>query len=138
MALKQLIPLSFSPVTGASISIMVFSDLRSAAPSLMIFKAALSSIRPSRMKCCFNTSGLGLLVRGSNTSEMVSLLEGGKGTPANVGENTRGEKSRHVFRNKGSMKISHVLPAPEQVGAQSGFFGNKPLNPMSTHPLCSR
>ena len=34
------------PVTGASISIIVFSDLSKAAPSLMIRKAADSSIRP--------------------------------------------------------------------------------------------
>ena len=34
------------PVTGASISIIVFSDLSNAAPSLMILKAADSSIRP--------------------------------------------------------------------------------------------
>ena len=44
------------PVTGASISIMVFSDLSREAPSLMTLNAALSSMRPSRMKCCFNTS----------------------------------------------------------------------------------
>ena len=69
------------PVTGASISIIVFSFLSSMAPSLMILRAADSSILPSRMKCCFNTSGRGLLVRGSNTSLIVSLLEGGNGTP---------------------------------------------------------
>ena len=69
------------PVTGASSSIIVFSALSSAAPSLMIFKAVCSSSLPSRMKCCFNTSGFGLLVLESNTSARVSLLEGGKGTP---------------------------------------------------------
>ena len=32
------------------------------------------------LKCCFKTSGFGLLVLGSKTSAIVSLLEGGKGT----------------------------------------------------------
>ena len=73
--------ISILPVTGASSSIIVFSALSSAAPSLMIFKAVCSSSLPSRMKCCFRTSGLGLLVLESNTSAMVSLLEGGNGTP---------------------------------------------------------
>ena len=68
------------PVTGASMSIIVFSDLRRAAPSLMILSAAFSSSRPSRMKCCLRTSGLGLLVRESNTSAIVILFAGGNGT----------------------------------------------------------
>ena len=72
----------FSPVTGASSSIMVSSSLRMAAPPLMILSAVASSRRPSRIKCCLRTSGLGLLVRGSNTSATVSLLDGGNGTPA--------------------------------------------------------
>ena len=70
----------FLPVTGASMSIIVFSDLRRAAPSLMILSAAFSSSRPSRMKCCLRTSGLGLLVRESNTSAIVILFAGGNGT----------------------------------------------------------
>ena len=70
----------FLPVTGASMSIIVFSDLSRAAPSLMILSAAFSSSRPSRMKCCLRTSGLGLLVRESNTSAIVILFAGGNGT----------------------------------------------------------
>ena len=69
------------PVTGASISTIVFSDLSKAAPSLIIFRAALSSILPSKIKCCFKISGLGLLVRWSKTSGMVSRWAGGNGTP---------------------------------------------------------
>ena len=38
------------PVTGASISIIVFSDLSKAAPSFMIFNAADSSMRPAIKK----------------------------------------------------------------------------------------
>uniref|UniRef100_A0A182J1E9 Uncharacterized protein n=1 Tax=Anopheles atroparvus TaxID=41427 RepID=A0A182J1E9_ANOAO len=67
-------------VTGASMSIIVLSAFRIAAPSWMIRKAAFSSIRPSRMKCCFSTSGRGLPVCESNTSDAVSLCFGGKGT----------------------------------------------------------
>lgn len=70
------------PVTGASISIIVFSDLSRAAPSCMIRKAAASSIRPSSIKCCLSTSDWGLPVRASNTSAAVNLWLGGKGTPA--------------------------------------------------------
>lgn len=69
------------PVTGASISIIVFSDLSRAAPSCMIRKAAASSIRPSSIKCCLSTSDWGLPVRASNTSATVNLWLGGKGTP---------------------------------------------------------
>lgn len=71
-----------SPVTGASMSIMVFSDLRSDAPSLTMRNAAASSIRPSRMKCCFNMSGRGLFVLWSHTSAVVNFRPGGNGTPA--------------------------------------------------------
>lgn len=70
------------PVTGASISIIVFSDLSRVAPSCMIRKAADSSIRPSSIKCCLSTSDWGLPVRASNTSATVNLWLGGKGTPA--------------------------------------------------------
>lgn len=72
-----------SPVTGASISIMVFSERRRAAPSLTIRRAAASSILPSRIKCCLRTSGRGRSVRGSNTSATVNLCDGGKGTSVN-------------------------------------------------------
>lgn len=72
------------PVTGASMSIIVFSERNNVAPSFMILRAAASSIRPSRMKCCLSTSGRGLFVRESNTSEAVSLLLGGNGTPVNT------------------------------------------------------
>jgi len=69
------------PVTGASMSIIVFSDLRRAAPSLMILSATFSSILPSSMKCCFKISVRGLFVLASNTSAIVSLCDGGNGTP---------------------------------------------------------
>ena len=36
---------------------------------------------PSTIKCCLKISGRGLFVRESNTSVIVSLLEGGNGTP---------------------------------------------------------
>lgn len=72
-----------SPVTGASISIIVFSERRRAAPSLTIRRAAASSILPSRIKCCLRTSGRGRSVRGSNTSATVNLCDGGKGTSVN-------------------------------------------------------
>lgn len=63
-------------------SIIVFSDFSSAAPSWIILKAAASSIRPSSIKCCLSTSGFGLLViRLSNTSDTVNLWQGGKRTP---------------------------------------------------------
>ena len=42
------------PVTGASISIIVFSDLSKAAPSFMIFNAADSSMRPAIKKIKIN------------------------------------------------------------------------------------
>jgi len=61
-------------------SIMVFSDLRSDAPSLTMRNAAASSIRPSRMKCCFNMSGRGLFVLWSHTSAVVNFRPGGNGT----------------------------------------------------------
>lgn len=72
---------SHSPVTGASMSIIVFSDLSSDAPSLTMRNAAASSIRPSRMKCCFSMSGRGLFVLWSHTSAVVSFRPGGNGTP---------------------------------------------------------
>jgi hypothetical protein len=74
------------PVTGASMSIIVFSDRSNVAPSLIIRRAAASSIRPSSMKCCFRTSGRGFAVRVSNTSVVVSLWLGGNGTPKNKTE----------------------------------------------------
>jgi len=72
-----------SPVTGASMSIMVFSDLSSDAPSLTMRNAAASSIRPSSMKCCFNVSGRGLFVLESHISAVVNFRPGGNGTPIN-------------------------------------------------------
>lgn len=63
-------------------SIIVFSERRRAAPSLMMRSAAASSILPSRMKCCLRTSGRGLPVRASKTSATVSLRDGGNGTSA--------------------------------------------------------
>lgn len=71
-----------SPVTGASISIIVFSERSRAAPSFTIRRAAASSILPSRIKCCLRTSGRGRFVSGSNTSATVSLCDGGKRTSA--------------------------------------------------------
>ena len=73
------------PVTGASMSIMVFSDLSSAAPSLMILSATFSSILPSSMKCCLSISVRGLFVFASNTSAIDSLCDGGNGTPVEGG-----------------------------------------------------
>lgn len=73
---------SDSPVTGASISIIVFSERSRAAPSFTIRRAAASSILPSRIKCCLRTSGRGRFVSGSNTSATVSLCDGGKRTSA--------------------------------------------------------
>lgn len=70
------------PVTGASISIIVFSDLSNEAPSLTMRNAAASSIRPSRIKCCFSISGRGLFVLWSHTSAVVNFRPGGNGTPA--------------------------------------------------------
>lgn len=61
-------------------SIMVFSERRRAAPSLIIRRAAASSILPSRIKCCFRTSGRGDPVRSSKTSATVILCDGGNGT----------------------------------------------------------
>lgn len=63
-------------------SIIVFSDLSNEAPSLTMRNAAASSIRPSRMKCCFNMSGRGLFVLWSHTSAVVNFRPGGNGTPA--------------------------------------------------------
>lgn len=73
----------YPPVTGASMSIMVFSDLSSDAPSLTMRNAAASSIRPSSMKCCFNMSGRGLFVLESHISAVVNFRPGGNGTPKN-------------------------------------------------------
>lgn len=70
-------------MTGASISIIVFSERRRAAPSVTMRRAAASSILPSRIKCCLRTSGRGRSVRGSNTSATVSLCDGGKSTSVN-------------------------------------------------------
>jgi len=61
-------------------SIIVFSERRRAAPSLIIRRAAVSSILPSTMKCCFRTSGRGDPVRSSKTSATVILCDGGNGT----------------------------------------------------------
>lgn len=73
----------YKPVTGASISIIVFSERNSMAPSVMMRNAAASSMRPSSMKCCLSTSGFGLPeLRLSNTSATVSLCAGGNRTPA--------------------------------------------------------
>jgi len=66
---------------GASTSIIVFSCLRMAAPSLMIFSAASSSRRPSFTKWLFKTSSLGF--PSSNTSFRVSRCVGGNGTAGN-------------------------------------------------------
>lgn len=66
------------PVIGASSSIIVFSCLRMAAPSLIIFRATSSSSRPSFTKWFFRTSILGFPF--SNTSFKVSRWVGGKGT----------------------------------------------------------
>ena len=82
------------PVTGASMSIMVFSCRRSAAPSLMIRNATSSVTRPSRMKCCFRTSGLGLPL-ASKASLIVTLWLGGNGTAESEKENTRRTRSVH-------------------------------------------
>lgn len=70
----------YLPVTGASISIIVFSCRKSAAPSFIILRATSSVTLPSNMKCCLKTSGRGLPLE-SNTSLMVSLWLGGNGTP---------------------------------------------------------
>lgn len=59
------------PVTGASMSIIVFSCLNKDAPLLIIFKATSSCSLPSKIKCCLRTSGLGLSLL-SNTSLSVS------------------------------------------------------------------
>ena len=82
------------PVTGASMSIMVFSCRRSAAPSLMIRNATSSVTRPSRMKCCFRTSGLGLPL-ASKASLIVTLWLGGNGTAESKKENTRCTSNVH-------------------------------------------
>ena len=66
------------PVIGASTSIIVFSCLSMAAPSLIIFKATSSSSRPSFTKWFFKTSILGFPF--SNTSFKLSRWVGGKGT----------------------------------------------------------
>lgn len=73
-----------SPVTGASMSIMVFSERKRAAPSLIIRRAAASSILPSSIKCCFKTSGRGRSVRASKTSATVNLCDGGNGTSVKI------------------------------------------------------
>lgn len=82
---------SNQPVTGASMSIIVFSLRSSVAPSWMMRTAAASSMRPSSMKCCLRTSGKGLpLPRRSNTSATVSLWLGGNRTPAGKGQTDGG------------------------------------------------
>lgn len=68
------------PVTGASMSIIVFSCRNNAAPSFMSFNATPSSSLPSSIKCCFITSIFGLPLE-SNISDVLSLWAGGKGTP---------------------------------------------------------
>ncbi|CAB0001016.1 unnamed protein product [Nesidiocoris tenuis] len=98
------------PVTGASMSIIVFSDLRRVAPSLMMRSAAASSIRPSAMKCCLRTSGRGRPPLLSNTSEAVSLCDGGKGTS---------EKEEREF-----YCIFHFLEIWKFFGKFGNFFWN--------------
>lgn len=68
---------------GASTSIMVFSCRRMAAPSLMIFRAASSSRRPSFTRWLLRTSRRGL--PSSNTSFSVSRCVGGNGTAGGGG-----------------------------------------------------
>lgn len=90
------------PVTGASISIIVLSERRRAAPSLTIRSAADSSILPSRIKCCLSTSGRGRPVRVSKTSAIVSLRDGGNGTPV---KNKREEKKINFFCSPNFYKV---------------------------------
>lgn len=67
------------PVTGASMSRMVFSWRRMAAPSLTILSATASSTRPSLVRWAFRRSTRGLPSQ-SNTSFMVRRWLKGKGT----------------------------------------------------------
>lgn len=69
-----------SPVMGASTSSMHFSWRRMAAPSLMIFRAASSSRRPSLTRWAFRISTLGL--PSTYRSLTVRRVPGGYGTPA--------------------------------------------------------
>lgn len=98
------------PVIGASTSIIVFSCLRMAAPSLMIFSAASSSRRPSFTKWLFKTSSLGF--PSSNTSFRVSRCVGGNGTAGNGSEkvsNTSlfgGKKNYSLFSRRLSFQAS--------------------------------
>lgn len=67
------------PVTGASMSSMVFSWRRMAAPSLMIRRATASSTRPSLVRCALSRSTRGFPSQ-SNTSFNVRRWLRGKGT----------------------------------------------------------
>lgn len=69
-------------------SIIVFSDRKSAAPSLTMRRAAASSILPSNVKCCLSTSGFGLFVRASKTSSTVSFPDDGNLTAATRDKNS--------------------------------------------------
>lgn len=67
------------PVTGASMSSIVFSWRKIAAPSLMIRSATASSTRPSLVRWAFRRSTRGFPSQ-SNTSFSVSRWLKGKGT----------------------------------------------------------
>lgn len=92
-------------VTGASMSIIVFSAFSRAAPSCMMRRAADSSSRPSDTKYFFSSSRLGWPLRPTNTSATVSLCLGGNLTSAEEGrEEVRGAmggqwgRSTHYLR----------------------------------------
>jgi len=105
------------PVTGASMSIIVFSDRSNVAPSLIIRRAAASSIRPSSMKCCFRTSGRGFAVRVSNTSVVVSLWLGGNGTPKKLNE-----VLEHLTTNQNFAKSALTDSCAKHAGEMSQFI----------------
>lgn len=67
------------PVTGASMSSMVFSWRKIEAPSFMIRRATVSSTLPSLVRWAFSRSTLGFPSQ-SNTSFMVRRWLRGKGT----------------------------------------------------------
>lgn len=82
------------PVTGASISNMVRSWRRMAAPSSMMRRATASSSRPSLVRWAFSRSTRGR-PSASNTSFMVSRWARGKGTAEGGGRKDMLERRFH-------------------------------------------
>lgn len=80
---------SLLPVTGASMSSMVFSWRKMAAPSLTMRSATASSTRPSLVRWALRRSTRGLPSQ-SKTSFMVRRWLRGKGTARRSEKETRG------------------------------------------------